>query len=93
MGPSNIVVLCDRKAIQKLLVEKGIIYSDRPDTYVGNLLTGGDHVAINQMDSVWRKKRKVAAHNFSPKQLDEKHYKIQEAELVGLKAFTYTTLT
>jgi hypothetical protein len=34
------------------------------------------------MDAMWREKRKVIAHNFSPKALDEKHYRIQEAEFV-----------
>jgi cytochrome P450 len=82
LGPSNIIVLCDRRAIHKLLVEKGAIYSDRPDTYVGHLLTKGDHLAISQMDPVWREKRKVIAHNFSPKPLDEKHFRVQEAEYV-----------
>jgi cytochrome P450 len=80
IGPTNVVVLCDRRAIHKLLVEKGAIYSDRPETYVGNLLTKGDHLAISQMDPLWREKRKIIAHNFSPKQLDEKHFHIQEAE-------------
>jgi cytochrome P450 len=79
-GPSNIVVLCDREAIHELLDKKGSIYSDRPKTYVGDLLTRGDHIAISQADSLWREKRKVIAHNFSPKMLDEKHYKVQEAE-------------
>lgn len=28
----------------------------------------------------WREKRKIISHYLSPKQLDEKHYKVQEAE-------------
>jgi cytochrome P450 len=80
LGPTSIVVLCDRKAIHALLNKKGALYSDRPKTYVGNMLTEGDHVALHQMDSIWREKRKVIAHNFSPKQLDEKHFHVQEAE-------------
>jgi hypothetical protein len=83
LGPANVVVLCDRKAIHKLLVEKGSIYSDRPDTYVGRLLTKGDHLAIMQMTPEWREKRKIIAHNFSPNQLDQKHFKVQEAEYVA----------
>ena len=82
LGSANIVVLCDRKAIHKLLVEKGANFSDRPESYVGNLLTQGDHVALQQMDTTWREKRKVISHTFSPKQLDENHYKVQEAECV-----------
>ncbi|OQU97041.1 hypothetical protein CLAIMM_03044 [Cladophialophora immunda] len=59
-GPSNIIVLCDREAIHELLNKKGSIYSDRPTTYVGNLLTKGDHIAISQADALWREKRKEA---------------------------------
>jgi cytochrome P450 len=80
IGPSNVVVLCDRQAVHKLLVERGSIYSDRPPSYVGNLLTQGDHLALEQMDPAWREKRKIISHNFSPKRLDENHFKVQEAE-------------
>ncbi|KAJ5797968.1 uncharacterized protein N7503_007264 [Penicillium pulvis] len=83
-GPSNIIVLCDRKAIHALLNKKGAIYSDRPASYVGRLLTQGDHIALEQMDDIWREKRKVISHNFSPKNLDEKHYLVQEAEATVL---------
>ena len=76
------MVLCDRKAIHELLDKRGSIYSQRPPTYVGRLLTKGDHLAIAQPDALWREKRKVIAHNFSPKQLDEKHFRVQEAESV-----------
>lgn len=80
------IVLCDREAVHKLLDKKGGIYSDRPHTYVGDLLTQGDMIALQQMDTLWREKRKVVAHNFSPKQLDEKHFKVQEAEATMLLA-------
>ncbi|EAW15397.1 cytochrome P450 [Aspergillus fischeri NRRL 181] len=79
-GPTNIIVLCDRKAVHELLDKRGAIYSDRPPSYVGRLLTQGDHIALEQMDPVWREKRKVISHNFSPKNLDEKHFLVQEAE-------------
>ncbi|KAK6064903.1 cytochrome P450 2D18 [Seiridium cupressi] len=83
-GPSNIIVLCDRKAIHSLLDRKGAIYSDRPASYVGKLVTQGDHIALEQMDATWREKRKVISHNFSPKNLDEKHSLVQEAEATVL---------
>jgi hypothetical protein len=75
-------VLCDREAIHQLLDKKGSIYSDRPYGYVGHLLTQGDQVVLSQMDTLWREKRKVISHNFSPKQLDERHFHVQEAEYV-----------
>jgi hypothetical protein len=34
------------------------------------------------MEPAWREKRKLIAHNFSPKSLDERHFKVQEAEYV-----------
>ncbi|KAL4810336.1 cytochrome P450 [Aspergillus unguis] len=84
VGPANVIVLCDRKAIHKLLVEKGNIYSDRPESYVGWLLTKGDHVALQQMTPEWRERRKIISHAFSPKNLDEKHFRVQEAEATVL---------
>lgn len=75
-------MLCDRKAIHALLDKKGAIYSDRPASYVGTLLTRGDHIALEQMSPIWREKRKVISHNFSPRNLDEKHFVVQEAEYV-----------
>jgi hypothetical protein len=46
LGSANVVLLFDRKAIHKLLVEKRFIYSDRPGIHVGKLLTKGDHLAL-----------------------------------------------
>jgi hypothetical protein len=48
-------------------------------------LTQGDHIALEQMDPIWREKRKVISHNFSPKNLDEKHFQVQEAEYVRMR--------
>lgn len=92
-GPTNIIVLCDRKAVHALLDKKGAIYSDRPPSYVGGLLTQGDHIALEQMDPVWREKRKVISHNFSPKNLDEKHFVVQEAEYVDFSRTPPAILT
>jgi hypothetical protein len=80
LGSENVVVLRDRKAIHKLLVEKGSIYSDRPASYVGKILTKGDHLAFEQMTPIWREEQKIIAHNLFPNQLDQKDYKVQEAE-------------
>ncbi|KAI9835777.1 MAG: hypothetical protein M1819_001956 [Sarea resinae] len=80
VGPTNIIVLCDRKAVRDLTDKKSAIYSDRPEDYVGKLLTGGDHTLIDDYDAVWREKRKQMARELSPKKCDEKHSAIQEAE-------------
>jgi hypothetical protein len=46
IGPTNIIVLCDRKSISQLMDKKGAIYSDRPQHYVTQFMTGGDHLTL-----------------------------------------------
>ncbi|KIW74527.1 hypothetical protein Z517_11297 [Fonsecaea pedrosoi CBS 271.37] len=82
IGPTNIVVLSDRRAINNLLEKKGSIYSDRPFNYVSNFVTHGDHLTLEPQGPSWREKRTVVTRNLNPKSLDEKHWKIQEAEAV-----------
>ncbi|KAK9378457.1 putative cytochrome P450 oxidoreductase [Kockiozyma suomiensis] len=88
VGPTKIVVLCDRQAVRELIDAKSTIYSDRPSDYVGGLLTGGDHTLLDDYNAVWREKRKQMARWISPRVIDEKHAPMQEAEtrclLVGL---------
>lgn len=80
IGPTNIVVICERKAANMLLDKKGSIYSDRPFNYVTNYVTHGDHLTLECQTTSWREKRSVVTRNLNPKNLDEKHFKIQEAE-------------
>ncbi|KAK5245353.1 hypothetical protein LTR20_006727 [Exophiala xenobiotica] len=80
VGPTNIIVLCDRKAVRDLIDKKSAIYSDRPADYIGKVLTGGDHTLIDDYDAVWREKRKQMAQQLSPRRCDEQHSVIQEAE-------------
>jgi cytochrome P450 len=87
LGPTTIVVLHSRKAIHKLLVEKGAKYSGRKETYLIKLVTRGENISMVDDHKHWREKRKLISHYLSPKQLDEKHYKVQEAEYV----FTHTS--
>lgn len=62
--------------------KKGSIYSDRPLNKVPQFITKGDHLTLEQQGPAWRMKRSVVTQYFNPKLLDEKHYKIQEAEYV-----------
>jgi hypothetical protein len=39
-----------------------------------------DNVFVSSLNDTWKQKRKVLSHNFSPTQLDKKHFKVQEAE-------------
>ncbi|KAI9827332.1 MAG: hypothetical protein M1819_006974 [Sarea resinae] len=80
-GNKNVIVLCDRKAIHDLVDKKGLLYADRPDSYVGQLLTQGDHMVLSSNDPITREKRRTLTHNFSPKMIDEKHTYVQEPEI------------
>ncbi|CZR64449.1 related to O-methylsterigmatocystin oxidoreductase [Phialocephala subalpina] len=82
VGTTNIVVLCDRKSVHSLMDKKGSIYSDRPPQYVANYITHGDHLTLESQGPSWREKRSVVTRNLNPKLLDEKHWRIQEAEAV-----------
>ncbi|KAH8901185.1 putative cytochrome P450 oxidoreductase [Thozetella sp. PMI_491] len=82
IGPTNIIVLCDRKAVNLLLDKRGSIYSNRPHNFVTQYVTHGDHLTLEVVGPSWREKRMVVTRNLNPKSLDEKHFKIQEAEAV-----------
>ncbi|KAI1613904.1 cytochrome P450 [Exophiala viscosa] len=85
-GGGTVIILFDRKAVHHLLDKKGVIYSERPESYVPNLVTGGDSFAFMNSTPLWRAERKVAVHNLSPKMLEDKVGHIQDAESVVLLA-------
>lgn len=80
LGWSKIVVLSDRKVIHDLLDKKGAIYSDRPQSFMNPLLGVEENAFMLPMNEIWKIKRKVISHNLSPAQLDNKHFRVQEAE-------------
>lgn len=63
-------MLFDRKAVNNLLDKKGVIYSERPQSYVPSLVTGGDSFAFMNSTPLWRAERKVAVHNLSVRAVD-----------------------
>jgi cytochrome P450 len=64
------------------MIEQGAQYSGRRHTYLTNAISGGISISMADDDKNWREQRKLIAHYLSPKQLDENHYKVQEAEYV-----------
>ncbi|KIW33913.1 uncharacterized protein PV07_00727 [Cladophialophora immunda] len=77
---STMIVLADRKAIYQLMDKKGSIYSDRPFLAVPTFMSRGCHMTFEQTTPGWREKRSVVTRNLNPKNLDEKHFQVQEAE-------------
>ncbi|KAJ5633479.1 cytochrome P450 oxidoreductase [Penicillium lividum] len=84
VGPGTMIVICDRKAVHELIDKKGSIYSDRPPNIVPLFITRGNHITMEHQGPSWREKRTVVTRNLNPKSLDEKHFRIQEAEAVLL---------
>lgn len=76
-------MLADRESVYKLCDKKGSIYSDRPPLPVPLFMSRGAHMTMEPQGPSWREKRTVVTKNLNPKSLDEKHYKIQEAEYVN----------
>jgi hypothetical protein len=74
------IVIADRKAVYQLLDKKGSVYSDRPYLTVPNFVTGGHHITFEQSTPAWRDKRSIVTRYLGPKFLDEKHFRVQEAE-------------
>lgn len=79
-GTATIIAIKDREAIRDLWEKKSHIYSDRPPSYVGDLLTKGHHAVLQPMGEEWRERRKVISHYLSPSQCDKTHAPYLEAE-------------
>ncbi|KAH7072514.1 putative cytochrome P450 oxidoreductase [Paraphoma chrysanthemicola] len=84
LGPTTVIVLADREAVHRLIVERGAKYSGRREGHVTLQVTRAENISMVDDTRTWREKRKLISHYLSPKQLDEKHYKVQEAEATVL---------
>lgn len=62
---SNVIVLYDRKAIHELVDKKGLLYAERPHSYINDLVTHGDSLVFQDHHERQKAKRKIATHNFS----------------------------
>ncbi|KEZ42021.1 hypothetical protein SAPIO_CDS6423 [Scedosporium apiospermum] len=81
-GPGNMIVICDRKAVYELIDRNGSIYSDRPPNIVPLFITRGNHMTMECRGPSWRAKRPVVTRNLNPKSLDQRHFRVREAEAV-----------
>lgn len=46
LGTGTAVVLTSRRLVKELVEKKSAIYSNRPESYVANLISGGDHILL-----------------------------------------------
>ncbi|KAK4508806.1 hypothetical protein PRZ48_002545 [Zasmidium cellare] len=80
LGTGTAVVITDRKLVKELVDKKSSKYSERPKSYVANLISGGDHILLMDYGNQWRDTRKLLHGTFMEKTCDESHIHLQEAE-------------
>ncbi|KAL9584150.1 MAG: hypothetical protein Q9203_004783 [Teloschistes exilis] len=85
LGSATAVVITDRSLIKALIDKKSSIYSDRPASYVSQvLITGGDHALVMSQGDKWRKFRKLIHQHFNEGRCEKQHVKLQNAEAVQM---------
>lgn len=80
LGTGTAAVITDRRLIKELIDKKSAIYSDRPKSYVADLISSGDHILLMKHGQQWRSTRKLLHSNVMEKVVDEQHLPLQEAE-------------
>jgi len=74
-------VLTDRRLVKQLIDKKSNIYSQRPDSHVGDLIAGGDHILIMQYSAQWREARRLI-HQYFMESKAESYVDLVDAEAV-----------
>jgi hypothetical protein len=65
LASSNMIVLYSRKAVHDLLDKKGLLYAERPRSYITDIVTHGDSLVFTGHTPIQKMKRKITTHNFS----------------------------
>ncbi|KAF6798852.1 cytochrome P450 2D18 [Colletotrichum sojae] len=78
------VVVSDPGLVKELLGRRSGLYSHRPASHVGRLITRGDHLLLMQYGDEWRRLRKMIHQFFAEQQCDRRHVRLQAAEAAQL---------
>lgn len=70
--------------IRELLDKKSSLYSHRPVSYVGDLITHREHLLLMQYGDDWRRIRKVIHQYFMESMCEKQHIHLQNAEATQL---------
>jgi cytochrome P450 family 619 len=70
--------------IKELLDKKSSLYSHRPVSHVGDLITKGDHLLLMQYGEDWRRIRKLIHQYFMESMCEKQHIYLQNAEATQL---------
>lgn len=65
LASTNMIILYSRKAVHDLVDKKGLLYAERPRSYVADMVTHGDSLVFTGHTPAQRAKRKITTHNFS----------------------------
>ncbi|GME25891.1 uncharacterized protein K452DRAFT_281196 [Neofusicoccum parvum] len=77
-------VISDPHMIKELLDRKSSLYSHRPVSYVGHLITQGEHLLLMQYGEEWRRIRKMVHQYFMEPMCEKQHVRLQNAEATHL---------
>ncbi|KAK3702421.1 hypothetical protein LTR37_014887 [Vermiconidia calcicola] len=80
LGTGTAAVITSKRLVKELIDKKSSIYSERPKSYVANLISGGDHILLMDYGQQWRGTRKLLHGTLMEKVVEDQHLKIQEAE-------------
>jgi cytochrome P450 len=80
LGTGTAAVITDRRLVKQLIDKKSALYSERPESYVANLISSGDHILLMKYGQQWRSTRKLLHGSVMEKMVDEQHLPLQEAE-------------
>lgn len=80
LGTGTAAVITERRLVKQLVDKKSSLYSERPNSYVANLISSGDHILLMQHGQQWRSTRKILHTSLMEKVVDEHHLPVQEAE-------------
>jgi cytochrome P450 len=80
LGTGTAAVLTDRRLIKQLIDKKSAIYSERPASYVADLISSGDHILLMKHGPQWRSTRKLLHGSWMESVVEECHLSLQEAE-------------
>ncbi|KAJ7235219.1 cytochrome P450 [Mycena rebaudengoi] len=83
LGSSTVVVLTDAAAVKELMDKRSATTVDRPPMHVGDVVTGGLHMALARYTENWRTLRRTAHAILTP-QASARHLPIQQAEATQL---------
>lgn len=70
--------------VKEMLNKKSSIYSHRPVSYVGHLITQEDHLLLMQYGEEWRRIRKLIHQYFMEPMCEKQHVRLLNAEAVQL---------